>query len=361
MGLTMIKALPLHISRDITSAFDTSKRVFHKFWQITLKLNDACSMRCKHCTQYSRVADGTYLSFCDICNFSQIVQESGGTSSFLLTGGEPLIHPEIRQIAMYFAEHLLPFDINTGLLIATRNLEYLLAYPPRTIRYSFQGTTQKQLDEFMGRQAWDIVLQNAKFVSNNKHGRYMVEILYNVTKENFRNLPQDITWLLETLNPDDICICPVFDHSNLQLSQMEVDEFYDTVLPSLEVVPGFNDYPQLSARARTLFGDRYNYTAPHSGGQYSKTSNSCHAGASILYVDNFGDIYTCVSHQVHRSLENAMLLGNVRDTSTVLSLLQVKHTPCMSPSHNNICSRFCPLFFSYVNEYVNELARRRLV
>ncbi|GAB1544409.1 hypothetical protein NUACC21_70850 [Scytonema sp. NUACC21] len=112
---------------------------------------------------------------------------------------------------------------------------------------------------------------------------------------------------------------------------------------------------QLPLRAHNLFGyDRGDNFTSGAGG-YVKHSVPCHAGSSSIYIDNFGNIYPCISHQVHRQLPSSICINNLAQTSYLKNLRIASTTPCYEPNKNDICRLYCPIFLSNVSRFVGSL------
>ena len=104
-----------------------------------LELTYRCNERCIHCYIDDSPCAGEELGF---ETYKKILEElkEMGCMSVLLTGGEPLLHPDFLKIARYAKELRLMTDIYTnGLALRQELLKQLLLLKPNSISFSFYG------------------------------------------------------------------------------------------------------------------------------------------------------------------------------------------------------------------------------
>ena len=85
--------------------------------QIYFYLTDGCNLRCRHCSiapEYQ--TEGKAAAALDLELFRHIVDQAKplGLSSVKLSGGEPLIHPQISEILDYLWGQDLRLSIETN-------------------------------------------------------------------------------------------------------------------------------------------------------------------------------------------------------------------------------------------------------
>jgi len=121
-----------------------------------LYLSDSCNLRCRHCWITPTFVNGkaTPGKVIDIDHLRKAVCEgkSIGLSSAKLTGGEPLLHPEIRQIAKMLTEENLSLDMETnGTLIDREIAEFMKNETNLSfVSISLDSPTEEDHDAFRG-------------------------------------------------------------------------------------------------------------------------------------------------------------------------------------------------------------------
>lgn len=344
--------LPPTITKDVISAFDTDSHEFKKFWQITFKVTDACALRCSYCTQYVK-SGAVELTPNFLRSLVELLKSKSISQGYLLTGGEPLHHRSFEDVLQPFSESGAVFDVNTSLASSGRKVENLLAAKPRTIRYSIHAIGAEESKNFNGTDSWGAVVSNAQLIAASHLRPDRVEVNTHLSNTNFRSTVDRLKWIAEELEPDDINIFPVYDAKEMQLDEGLAEEFYTSVLPEIVEIAEQKNFSGLKTRALRLLGDPSRYGKE--GPKYVNHTDNCHAGRSILYIDNFQDVYACVSQQIHRKNEGALYLGHIDDPNDLMSIIESQDPGGFDPNTNSICSKHCPLFFSMVNKFVRSI------
>jgi SynChlorMet cassette radical SAM/SPASM protein ScmF len=94
-------------------------------------MTDGCNLRCRHCwisPQYQG-DNGSSCHYLPVDKFRQIIIEAKllGLSGCKLTGGEPMMHPNIREILAIIKEQDLNLSIETNAVLCTPELAKLIA------------------------------------------------------------------------------------------------------------------------------------------------------------------------------------------------------------------------------------------
>lgn len=107
----------------------TEKRTY-PLRTIYFYLTNDCNLRCRHCwiapTFQSGTVSGSYLSF-DM--FKSIVEQAKplGLGNVKLTGGEPLLHPQILEILEYIRSQGLTLGVETNGVLCTPEIAKAIA------------------------------------------------------------------------------------------------------------------------------------------------------------------------------------------------------------------------------------------
>lgn len=88
---------------------------------VSLTVTNACNLRCKMCAQWSETgymhdASRRRNQGMKLEDWKRVIDEltEHGTPSLLIRGGEPFLHPEIRELLYYIAERGLHMSIDTN-------------------------------------------------------------------------------------------------------------------------------------------------------------------------------------------------------------------------------------------------------
>lgn len=108
-----------------------------------LELTPLCSMDCEMC--YVRLSPeeqrkkGPLLSLAEWCSIADEMQRSG-TLFVLLTGGEPLLYPEFRELYLHLQKLGMCITINSnGTLLDERWADFFARHKPRRINITIYG------------------------------------------------------------------------------------------------------------------------------------------------------------------------------------------------------------------------------
>lgn len=115
----------------------------------SIELTHRCALRCPHCylpvkRNSSELSSGEWIRIFDLLARRDVL-------FLLLTGGDPLLHPEFEVI--YEAAHDRGFIITlftNGTLLTDANIEVLTRRPPRRIELTVYGTTSGTWDSVTG-------------------------------------------------------------------------------------------------------------------------------------------------------------------------------------------------------------------
>ncbi len=143
----------IHIPSTDYSEF--SKRIFDKSTELripvsgSIDITSRCNLRCIHCyIQGTCLEDDlTYQEICDIID--QVVDE--GCMWLLITGGEPLMRPDFKDIYKYAKSKGMIITLFTnGTMITTEIANFLAEYPPFSVEITLYGMTAATYEKVTG-------------------------------------------------------------------------------------------------------------------------------------------------------------------------------------------------------------------
>lgn len=127
-----------------------------------IELTDSCNMRCLHCGSNCLPQKRQYVDVKKVISVLESVKKRYGSSSVMicLTGGEPLLHPGFRELAVAINELGFPWGMTSnGSLIDNKMARFLKETDMASITLSLDGTRETQ-NSFRGvPYAYDAVWQ----------------------------------------------------------------------------------------------------------------------------------------------------------------------------------------------------------
>ncbi len=166
------------------------KEQFYIQWHIT----NLCNLHCKHCYQddFSRKSDLDRQGLKRISdNLLATLEEWDKTACIHLTGGEPLLKPELlvllEELDLQPTVEELGI-ITNGLLIDQEMAKKLSRFSKlRKIKISLDGGNAETNDTIRQRGAFERVMQNLPRLK--EIGKFEILFMITVMKSNFRSLP----------------------------------------------------------------------------------------------------------------------------------------------------------------------------
>jgi radical SAM protein with 4Fe4S-binding SPASM domain len=117
----------------------------------TLELTFRCNNRCVHCYVNQRIDDNKEkekeLTYAEICHLLDDLAEQG-CLWLLLTGGEPLVREDFRDIYLYAKKKGFLITLFTNGTLITHSLaDFFKEFPPRSIEITLYGITERTYEQ----------------------------------------------------------------------------------------------------------------------------------------------------------------------------------------------------------------------
>ncbi len=167
---------------------------------ITYELTPRCNLDCKHCyinlpANDSRVRSNE-LSLEEITKIANDAIDLG-TLWWLLSGGEPLLHPQFEEIMIMLKEKGFLVSVFTNAaIISNKHIDLFKEYPPRDIEVTVYGVTEETYEKISRKKgsykAFRCGLQ--KLLDNGIRVRLKAMAL----RSNFHEFPEIIKFCKET-------------------------------------------------------------------------------------------------------------------------------------------------------------------
>lgn len=150
-------------------------------YPITMSLNitNKCNLKCKHC--YEDTFNGRDMSY-DMAMSIALQARELGIFVVVLTGGEPTLNPNWKNIARIFSENGLRVILNTNAINLTmQDILSLQSYGIQHVHLSVDGN-EKIHNSIRGVNSYNLISQTAKCLQNNGID---VELLFTANKLNY--------------------------------------------------------------------------------------------------------------------------------------------------------------------------------
>lgn len=140
-----------------------------KIDRIYFELTTMCNLRCKHCFNYNENFKAKYLSLDEIRFFYEKVKNR--TNGIVLTGGEPFLHPQIKEILELLKSERVVITTN-GTLYSPDYYENMLKENSNVfLQISFDGMSKAVYEEVRGPHTYDKVRQLIEYLSERRFGK----------------------------------------------------------------------------------------------------------------------------------------------------------------------------------------------
>lgn len=163
---------------------------FYIQWHIT----NLCNLRCQHCYQddFSKRNDLDWAGLEKVCdNLLNTIREWGKTACIHLTGGEPLLKPDLLPLLSHLDRHSMVEElgiITNGLTIDQEIMRRLSGFSKlKKVKISLDGGDAETNDSIRQKGTFDKVMQNLPLIK--EAGRFEILFMLTVMKRNFRSLP----------------------------------------------------------------------------------------------------------------------------------------------------------------------------
>jgi len=163
---------------------------FHIQWHIT----NLCNLHCEHCYQddFSKKNDLDWSGLKKVSdNLLTTMKEWDKTVCIHLTGGEPLLKPELVPLVSYLDRQLAVEElgiITNGLLVDDDMVRKLSDFPKlKKIKISMDGANAEMNDSIRSKGVFQRVMQNLPLIKKEK--KFEIIFMLTVMKKNFKNLP----------------------------------------------------------------------------------------------------------------------------------------------------------------------------
>jgi len=285
------------LDSDILLGRQKNVENFHFQWHIT----ERCNLRCKHCYIDDHYSDelNTNEVIGIITHLARSLKQWGVTGSVSLTGGEPFLRSDLKEIVRSFRKYEQFKDIlvmTNGTLILDSDIKFLLENDC-SIQVSIDGLIKKQHDEIRGKGNFNKTLLTLRRLS--KYGVYTT-VHFVVHKSNYPASIDQIAAFLAILQA--VAVKEVTFSRLVPIGRGK--QMRELLLLPKEVKMLFQWLIEVSPRFPTLY---LNTSRPLWAGLKNCAGGACSAGFNACTILPNGDVLPC------RRLP--IVLGNLKKQS----------------------------------------------
>jgi radical SAM protein with 4Fe4S-binding SPASM domain len=275
---------------------------FYIQWHIT----NICNLRCQHCYQddFSRTHD---LEWSGLKEVSDTILEAmdawDRTACIHLTGGEPLLKPEIFPLLDYLSQKTNVGElglITNGLCIDREMVKRLSSFSKLTkIKVSLDGADAETNDALRGKGVFDQVVENLSLLEAAQ--RFEIILMFTVMKGNYGNLSSTLA-LFQKLGVDGLILerfIPWGRGRERLGDVLEKEQWADVIRTLADFFSAETDEQDLISFQA--------FNVRQRGGEIELLGAPCVVGADGLCVMPDGTVFPCRRFPVS--------IGNLRDRS----------------------------------------------
>jgi radical SAM protein with 4Fe4S-binding SPASM domain len=126
--------------------------------RVYLDVTDACNLRCRHCCTASGIPRPDELTLGELERvIDQVV--SMGVRYLVISGGEPMLRPDLPQVLAYARHRGLAVTLLTNGLLVDRSAAQMLSRMKIRVKISLDGATRKTHEALRGSGTFDSTLE----------------------------------------------------------------------------------------------------------------------------------------------------------------------------------------------------------
>lgn len=234
-----------------------------------------CNLRCKHCYEGDVVEEKSYMPYESVKKIIRGLSELS-VFSVVITGGEPLLHPDIINIIEELNKNKIRAIVFTNGQLITEELLKKIQSANVLLRFSLDGSEATVHDKIRGKGTYDNIINNVQLCN-----KFNIDIGFScsVNNDNFDDYFKYIE-LAESLGASEIEASEV-----LMLGNAINNTFLELNEDKLEQL-----------RVNSMIAAAKSKAYRKGMGMYNRETESeycCSAGTSNLFIDVAGNVYPC--------------------------------------------------------------------
>lgn len=306
-----------------------------------LKITDRCDLRCAHCF-VSATAEGSDMSVSSIARAIPRLKEAR-VANVTLTGGEPLVHPELPEILERLVEAGFEMTVCTnGVSLSDELLRQVERLGHVSFNVSLDGITADSHGKFRGRhESFEATLENSRRLGRAGLLKGVLSTPNSLASADEYDAVFD---LADDLNADYLLMNPLSSFGRGIRSRRRLKADDRTML-------------EIQARIEDAAGDESPEAVFIRFPNESRPLSGCIAG-DIIYVFVNGDVAVCpylvfaTENAGAKHRRDEFIVGNLFDDGDIASKLDAykfheryrvgANPSCAGCSANANCGKGCP-------------------
>ncbi|WP_252246664.1 radical SAM protein [Clostridium sp. ZBS4] len=234
---------------ELGVSFENIKKIFRAVPSTIrhIEITNICNIHCIMCSRSGELSENIKAckGYMKLANFKTIINKFEHIDELTLLGGEPLLHPEIKEIIKYCREKEIKVNLITNGIILNRDLSEFLIKNIHSIRFSIDGPN-KEIYELIRRGSdFDKLIKNIKeFIDiyNKSKDKRIKKIGVNSVymNQNYEYM-KDVVILTKSLNIEELSFNPYCNPSFITdekiLEEFNIEDFdkLDSIFEELRI------------------------------------------------------------------------------------------------------------------------------
>jgi len=312
---------------------------------ILLWVTERCNLRCRMCGDQWRADQQSSRQTLSLTEIEPIIQAAGRLRTMIisLTGGEPLLHPDIYAILdLIRAEGIAAHMCSNGTLLNEERVERLARTSLKSISVSIDSSLPAVHDQLRGREGAFQATVAGIGLLRSAMPELRININCTISKVNVKDIPEMVR-LVKDLGCDKISFAPI--HTNLQHKHKPKEHFDGMVFQADELAELQETVTEISVLAKKIglrtSSSRFLQGIPRSYVEPMRW-HTCYAGYASCAISPWGDVSPCVDMDSRLNVR-ALPLDEIWK-STAFQELRGKvdrcRNPCWDTTNTEIAIRF---------------------
>lgn len=314
---------------------------------LLLWVTDRCNLRCRMCGDQWRADLQQVRPTLSLAEIARIIEGARRLRTLVIsiTGGEPLLHPQIVEILSLISQAGIGANLCTNGTLLTEELVARLGKTSlKSISISLDSPNPADHDRIRGREGAFVAATNGIRLLRKALPKLPININCTVTRRNFHDL-KEMVKLAAELGCTKISFAPV--HTNLQHKEKPKELFEGLLFTPEEVTELSRELAETADLARSqglgtssrpfLRGIPRLYLE-------SPPRQTCYAGYASCSISPWGDVAPCVDMASTLNVRDLPLPEIWRSAAfqELREHVDLCATPCWDTTNAEIAIRFSP-------------------
>lgn len=312
---------------------------------ILLWVTERCNLRCRMCGDQWRADQQLTRQTLSLAEIVPIVQAARRLRTMIIsiTGGEPLLHPEIYAILDLIRRQGIAAHMCTnGTLLNEERVEKLARTSLKSISVSIDSSTPAVHDQLRGRKGAFQTTVAGIILLRKAMPALRININCTISKVNVHTIPEMVR-LVKDLGCDKISFAPI--HTNLQHKHKPKEHFDGMVFQAEELTDLQQTLAEISALAKQIglrtSSSRFLQGIPRTYVEPLRW-HTCYAGYASCAISPWGDVSPCVDMDSRLNVRDLPLdeIWKSKAFQGLRERVDSCRNPCWDTTNTEIAIRF---------------------